>query len=93
MQRESDVLLRTLPNHCIEEGYAGVTGAGALSAMYVVHTVGPVYSKSLHDQCVNALESAVYQALLAAHERGCRSVAIPAISSGIFGFPKVSQLR
>ncbi|MGC8667155.1 MAG: macro domain-containing protein [Chthonomonadales bacterium] len=69
----------------IPTGQAGVTSAGALPARYVIHAVGPVWGSGDEDR---KLRSALENSLLRAHELGLQSVSIPAISSGIFGFPK-----
>ncbi len=66
-------------------GKAAITGAGALKARYVIHAVGPVWGEGDEE---NKLKSAVRSALELAESRGIKSVALPAISSGIFGFPK-----
>jgi len=66
-------------------GHAAVTVAGKLPAKFVIHTVGPRMGEGDED---NKLKSAVVGSLLLASEKRLRSVSIPAISSGIFGFPK-----
>lgn len=66
-------------------GQNAVTSAGALRARYVIHAVGPVWGEGDEDR---KLESAFFGALERANELGCATVALPAISSGIFGFPK-----
>ncbi len=66
-------------------GSAAVTGAGKLKARYVVHAVGPRWGEGDEEE---KLRSAVLSALKAAEEKGARSVSLPAISTGIFGFPK-----
>ncbi len=70
----------------LSRGEAAVTAAGRLPARHVVHTVGPRY----RDGSDNAelLGEAVRAALDAAAGAGCRSVALPAISAGIFGYPR-----
>lgn len=69
----------------VPEGQVYLTSGGALSARYVIHAVGPRGGDPQGDE---KLESAVREAMLAAEEKGLRSIAFPAISSGIFGFPK-----
>ncbi len=55
----------------------------------MIHTVGPRWSESIPAQeNVDLLHSAVYNTLVLANNLECKSIAIPAISSGIFGFPK-----
>ncbi|MBW1974912.1 MAG: macro domain-containing protein [Deltaproteobacteria bacterium] len=66
-------------------GNAVVTGGGSLKARYVIHAVGPRYGEGDED---NKLKSATWNSLIRATEKGCKSMAFPAISTGIFGFPK-----
>ncbi len=66
-------------------GGAVITSAGALKAKYVIHTVGPVYGEGDED---NKLKKALISSLKLATEKGLKSISIPAISAGIFGFPK-----
>jgi O-acetyl-ADP-ribose deacetylase (regulator of RNase III) len=66
-------------------GTAVITGAGRLKAKYVIHTVGPRMGEGDED---NKLKNAVNNTLKLASEKGLKSVSMPAISSGIFGFPK-----
>ena len=61
-----------------------ITGGGRLPCRYVIHAVGPVWGSGDED-C--KLRAAVTGALQMAHERGLASIALPAISTGIFGFP------
>ena len=65
-------------------GGAVVTSAGALPARYVIHAVGPRWGEGGEPR---KLSSAVSAALLKARELGLASVALPAISTGIFGYP------
>ncbi|HET9441820.1 MAG TPA: O-acetyl-ADP-ribose deacetylase, partial [Acidimicrobiales bacterium] len=68
-------------------GEARATGGHRLRARWVIHTVGPVWRGGAHDE--GALLASCYRAsLVLAHELGARSVAFPAISTGIYGFPK-----
>lgn len=69
----------------VPEGQVAVTGGGALKARYVIHAVGPRGGDPEGDE---KLRSAVEQSLLAAQQLGLSSISFPAISSGIFGFPK-----
>ena len=66
-------------------GGAAVTTAGRLPAKFVVHAVGPRMGEGDED---NKLKSAVLSSLQIASEKGLTSISLPAISSGIFGFPK-----
>lgn len=65
-------------------GEAVVTGAGNLKAKYVIHAVGPRYGEGNEDE---KLKNATLNALKRAQEKKMRSIALPAISTGIFGFP------
>jgi O-acetyl-ADP-ribose deacetylase (regulator of RNase III) len=66
-------------------GTAVITGAGKLPAKFVIHAVGPRMGEGDED---NKLKSAVLSSLRLASEKRLRSISLPAISSGIFGFPK-----
>lgn len=66
-------------------GQAAVTSAGALPARWVIHAVGPRWGEGSEE---SKLRSAVRSSLEKAAEVGAESVAIPAISTGIFGYPK-----
>jgi O-acetyl-ADP-ribose deacetylase len=66
-------------------GQAVATTAGALPAQWVIHTVGPVYAAE--DDPAGLLASCHVEALRVADELGARSVAFPAISTGVFGYP------
>ncbi len=81
IQEESDAI------GFVPTGSAAVTGAGTLKTSYIIHAVGPVWRGGAHGE-EGLLESAVLSALEAAARRQLVSVALPAISSGIFGFPK-----
>jgi O-acetyl-ADP-ribose deacetylase (regulator of RNase III) len=66
-------------------GDAAITTAGKLRAKHVIHAVGPRMGEGDED---NKLKSAVVSTLTLASGNGLKSVSMPAISSGIFGFPK-----
>lgn len=66
-------------------GDAVVTGAGKLPCRWVIHAVGPVWGEGDEE---DKLRSAVRNALARGEELGVASIAIPAISTGIFGYPK-----
>ena len=67
-------------------GSAVVTGAGDLPAKWVIHAVGPIWHGGGEGEEM-LLASAVRAALKRAEEIGARSVALPAISAGVYGFP------
>ena len=66
-------------------GHAVATTAGNLPARWVIHTVGPVYRGTARD--AELLASAHRSSLAVAREIGARTVAFPAISTGIYGYP------
>ena len=73
----------------VSVGNCAPTKAGKLKSKYVIHAVGPMWSNSFSKAAnVLLLHSAVYNTLAVANQLECKSVSIPAISSGIFGFPK-----
>lgn len=67
-------------------GEAAHTGAGAMPATWVVHVVGPRYREGQDNEVL--LRRTVAVALDEAAELGARSVALPAISAGIYGYPR-----
>jgi len=70
--------------HC-PVGDARITSGGALKAKYVIHAVGPVYGEGEEDE---KLRNATLNSLKLAEQYKIRSLAFPAISTGIFGYPK-----
>ncbi|MFD7642347.1 O-acetyl-ADP-ribose deacetylase [Kitasatospora sp. NPDC059795] len=68
-------------------GRAVATTAGRLPARWVVHTVGPVFRPEDRRQRAELLASCYRESLRVAAELGARTVAFPAISAGIFGWP------
>jgi O-acetyl-ADP-ribose deacetylase (regulator of RNase III) len=66
-------------------GQALATTAGELPARWVIHTVGPVYTAV--DDPAALLASCHIESLRVADELGARTVAFPAISTGVFGYP------
>ena len=67
-------------------GDAKATGAGRLPARYVIHAVGPVWQGGERGEAA-LLASAYRRSLQVAEELACRTVAFPAISTGIYGYP------
>jgi O-acetyl-ADP-ribose deacetylase (regulator of RNase III) len=68
-----------------ETGQAKLTRGYRLPALYVIHTVGPVYSGS--SEGAKLLASCYRESLRVAKERGIKSISFPAISTGLFGYP------
>jgi O-acetyl-ADP-ribose deacetylase len=84
LQRESDEWVAA--HGPLRDGEAAVTSGGALPCRVVVHVAGPVHDAARDDNA-DRLRAAVVAALEAAHEHDARSVAFPAISAGIYGYP------
>jgi O-acetyl-ADP-ribose deacetylase (regulator of RNase III) len=73
-------------NGC-ETGQSKITGGYRLKAKYVIHTVGPVWYGGLRDETV--LLASCYQTSLAlAKEKKIKTISFPAISTGVYRFPK-----
>jgi O-acetyl-ADP-ribose deacetylase (regulator of RNase III) len=82
IQRESDAWVRE--HGPITPERPAITGAGRLPCRFVIHAVGPVWGEGDEDR---KLYTAVYNALALAADREFASIALPAISTGIFRFP------
>jgi O-acetyl-ADP-ribose deacetylase (regulator of RNase III) len=74
--------------HGVPTGEAGWTTAGDLPAQYVIHVVGPNYTAGQRDP--GLLESCYRNALRLADELGATRLTCPAVSAGIYGWPKES---
>lgn len=85
IQRESDEWVRRYGP--VPTGSAAITSGGRLKARYVIHAVGPVYDAGAPERSAQLLASAVRAALGMADEHHLKSIALPAISTGIFGYP------
>ncbi|HEX5708328.1 MAG TPA: O-acetyl-ADP-ribose deacetylase [Pyrinomonadaceae bacterium] len=85
-------LRSTLYPEGLPTGEAVLTTAGELPARYVIHTVGPVWGAA--GGCEAELLAACYRNSLAlAAERGLETVAFPAISTGVYGYPREEAAR
>ena len=67
-------------------GEARITLGFNLLAKYVIHTVGPVYRDGQHGE-PEKLAACYRNSLALATENGCKSIAFPCISTGVFGYP------
>ena len=83
IQAESDAWVRE--HGPVTHAEPAYTGAGRLPCRYVIHAVGPVWGEGDEDA---RLAAAVTGSLALASRLGLKSIAFPAISTGIFGFPK-----
>lgn len=75
----------------LRTGQAVATTAGRLDARWVIHTVGPVFSPS--EDRSELLASCYRESLRVADELGARTVAFPAVSAGIYGWPMDDAAR
>jgi O-acetyl-ADP-ribose deacetylase (regulator of RNase III) len=73
-------------------GQAVITTGGNLKAKYVIHTVGPIYRGGTRGEA-NLLRSAYHESLKLAAAKGLRSIAFPAISTGVYGYPMDEAAR
>ena len=83
IQRESDAWIRQ--HGRVVTGSAAITGGGNLKARHVIHAVGPVYDGT--PRSAERLAAAVRAALRMADDHGLSSIALPAISTGIYNYP------
>jgi O-acetyl-ADP-ribose deacetylase (regulator of RNase III) len=83
IQAESDAWVQT--HGPVSHAEPAYTCAGSLPCRYVIHAVGPVWGEGQED---TKLSAAINGALQRVDELGLASLALPAISTGIFGFPK-----
>lgn len=82
IQRESDAWVRR--HGPVSHAEPAYTGAGNLPSKYVIHAVGPIWGEGDEER---KLAAAVQGSLELANRLNLRSIAFPAISTGIFGFP------
>lgn len=72
----------------IHTGEAVITPGFSLLAKYIIHAAGPVYHAWAKEESRELLSAAYRSSLLLAEQYGCKSIAFPLISSGIYGYPK-----
>ena len=87
IQRESEKIMRERGFQFLHVGNAVHTTAGSLPCKFVIHAVGPEWHKQSEKKSVKLLQKACVESLKLASQLGLSSVAVPAVSSGIFGAP------
>ncbi|NWU08682.1 PAR14 polymerase, partial [Cephalopterus ornatus] len=85
LQEECNELVKK--NGSFQPGSAVLTGAGKLPCKNVIHAVGPRWRNEEPERCMDLLRKTVKESLELAETYNHRSIALPAISGGIFGFP------
>ncbi|XP_043850620.1 protein mono-ADP-ribosyltransferase PARP14-like [Dromiciops gliroides] len=85
LQRECDQIIQQQGK--IPPGCAVVSSAGQLPYQQVIHAIGPRWKQEDAHRCVQLLKNAITECLTLAGYYGHSSIVIPALSSGIFGFP------
>ena len=85
IQKESDAFIRR--NGLLNDGEVAMTGPGKLPCKKIIHAVGPEWRIG-EEKSKWLLKNACHESLVTASNNGFKSIAFPAISSGIFGMPK-----
>ncbi len=88
VQKESDDWVRK--HGPVPHSHPAWTLGGLLPAKYIIHAVGPVWGDGDEDK---KLSDAITGSLRVADELKCKSISMPAISTGIFGFPKTARRK
>ena len=88
---------RKLLEECItlggcKTGQAKITKGYNLKARHVIHTVGPVYYEHDAAEARQLLESCYKNSIELALKNGCKSMAFPLISAGVYGYPKAEAI-
>ena len=88
---------RRLLEECItlggcKTGQAKITKGYNLKARHVIHTVGPVYYEHDTAEAKQLLESCYKNSIELAQKNGCKSMAFPLISAGVYGYPKAEAI-
>jgi O-acetyl-ADP-ribose deacetylase (regulator of RNase III) len=86
IKKQCEEIRRTQYPDGLPTGEAVITTAGKMSAKRVIHTVGPVYSRGGRDKA-ELLASCYRNSLRLAVENGLETIAFPAISTGVYGYP------
>jgi O-acetyl-ADP-ribose deacetylase (regulator of RNase III) len=86
IKRECEVIRRMRYPDGLPTGEAVITTAGKMPAQHVIHTVGPVYGSGGKDKA-ELLAACYRNSLSLAAENGLKTIAFPAISTGVYGYP------
>lgn len=89
---ECSIIRATLWPDGLPPGKAVATGPGRLALKGIIHAVGPIWRGGQADEAA-LLGSAYTESLVIAHEKGWNSIAFPAISTGVYGYPKPLAAR
>lgn len=74
--------------HGCKTGEAKITKGYNLKSKYVIHTVGPIYARNTVKISKKLLQESYYNSMNLAKKYGINSIAFPAISTGVYGYPK-----
>jgi O-acetyl-ADP-ribose deacetylase (regulator of RNase III) len=89
---ECKEIRRTRFPNGLPTGEAVITTGGKLPALYVIHTVGPIYGEH-GGQEADLLANCYHNSLTLAVEKNLSSIAFPAISTGVFGYPQAEAAK
>ena len=89
---ECQALRRTTFPSGLPTGEVALTSGGRLPARYVIHTVGPIYGQHAGQEA-DLLAACYRRSIALAQERGFESLAFPAISTGVFGYPRAEAAQ
>jgi O-acetyl-ADP-ribose deacetylase (regulator of RNase III) len=92
IKKECQEIRRTHYPDGLPTGQAVITTAGNMAAKHVIHTVGPVYGGGGADKA-RLLAACYKNSLSLAVEKGLKTIAFPAISTGIYGYPLEAAAR
>jgi len=86
IKKECEEIRRTQYPDGLPTGQAVLTTAGKMAAKYVIHTVGPVYGRGGKDKA-ELLAACYRNSLKLAADNKLKTIAFPAISTGVYGYP------
>jgi O-acetyl-ADP-ribose deacetylase (regulator of RNase III) len=86
IKKECEGIRRTHYPDGLPTGQAVITGAGKMPAKHVIHTVGPVYGRGGKDKA-ELLAACYRNSLKLAADNKLKTIAFPAISTGVYGYP------